>query len=362
MRRLNFNSITALTALTAVLISGYFISDSGQTSATQTKAGGGNVLAAKARQLAKQNGLIRAVQAGAADADSFDTALFAEEPQSQADDALQNQSVEQLLETIESFSLQDKPNEEIRDSKEFQQLLYLLTSDPLARKGLLERFMSVSGTPWGDTLSLALAMSVVGRETPEVKAAATQLLRSGTAEQRLNALQMLGQVDGNDGNIRSALLDILRNDADANPKLATAAMATLSQKGMVSQEDYQAVADAIVPLAHSQDPQVRQSSLQILSQWAGRDATALQTFTEAAYDADARVRALAVAALGQGGFDYQSVRDTLISTLQNPAEASYVKAAAQQALEVFPLDEQALTIYQVYASESLSQQSSAGFN
>ncbi|NJA07156.1 HEAT repeat domain-containing protein [Methylococcaceae bacterium WWC4] len=267
-----------------------------------------------------------------------------------------------MLETIESLTLESKPNEEIRDSKEFQQLLYLLTSDPLARKGLLERFMSVSGTPLGDALSLALAMSVVGRETPEVKAAATQLLRSGTAEQRLNALQMLGQVDGNDGNIRSAVLDILRNDADANPKLAAAAITALGRKGVVSQGDYQAMVDTIAPLMHSKDPQVRQASLQMLSQWADRDATALQTFTEAAYDADVGVRAAAVAALGQGGFDYQSVRDTLISALQNPGENPSVKVAAQQALQGFPLDEQALTIYQAYASESLNQQSGVGFN
>lgn len=367
MRLFKLNRIASLTALTVAFMSGYFVGDRGsdRTNSNQAKTVGGDATAVKVSQSPRQNNLIQAAQARGANISantvSEITSELAGDLQSQSDDFSRNPSAAELLATMESLVLKHKSDEEIRGTKEFQQLLSLLAADPGARKRVLERLLNVNGTSLGDTLSQALALSG-GQDIPEIKAAATRLLRGGTAEQRLNALQMLGQASGNDPSIRSSVLEILRSEAGTNPKLAMAAMSSLSQKGVVSQGDYQAVVGSIALFVHSQDPEVRQTSLQALSNWSDPDPAALQTFTEAAYDSDAGVRALAVSVLGQGGFDYESVRDTLISTLQNPTEDLSVKAAAQQALGHFPLDEQALAIYRAYASDSVNHQSSMGFN
>ncbi|NOT85044.1 MAG: HEAT repeat domain-containing protein [Methylococcaceae bacterium] len=362
------------TALLAAFLSGYFMRDLGsEQQSSLASAGEANAVSVadnssktQKSEAAKQNKIVQLVQASQTNAYKNTVPVFINQSVQTAEQqpviTVQIQSAEQLLVTIESLSAQQKAPAEIRDSKEFQQLLSLLATDPIARRDLLERFLKVSGTPLGDTLSLALAMSGGGQEIPEIKAAAVQLLRSGTAAQRLNALQLLGQTNGTEPGVRAMVLDILRHESNANPQLAMAAMATFSQKGVVSQGEYQEVMGTIVPLLHSEDPQVRQSSLQVLSQWAGRDQAALQTFTEATHDADPGVRSLAITTLGQGGFAYNSVRDTLLSALQNPDEAPIVKAATQQALEGFPLDEQALAIYQAHISNPMNQQTQVGFN
>ncbi|MEQ1638944.1 MAG: HEAT repeat domain-containing protein [Methylococcales bacterium] len=374
MRLLNFNTVALFTALVAAFLSGYFVRDlkPGQQSSLATAGEvnavsvADNPLKPQKPETAKQNKIVQLVQTSQTNTYKNTVPVFVSQSapaaEQQVVDPVQQQSAEQLLGTIESLSGQQKTPEEVRDSKEFQQLLSLMATDPITRKGLLERFLKVTGTPFGDVLSLALAMSGGGQEIPEIKTAAVQLLQSGNTQQRLNALQLLGQANTLEPGARAMVLDILRHDANTNPQLAKAAMATFSQKGVVSQGEYQEVMGTIVPLLHSEDPQVRQSSLQVLSQWAGRDQAALQTFTEASHDTDPGVRSLAITTLGQGGFAYNSVRDTLLSVLQNPDEAPVVKAATQQALEGFPLDEQALAIYQAHISNPLNQQTQVGFN
>jgi HEAT repeats len=83
----------------------------------------------------------------------------------------------------------------------------------------------------------------------------------------------------------------------------------------------------------------------MLAQWAGHDEAALQAFTEATNDANPEVKTMAITMLAQGGFGFESVRDTLLSKLQNPNEDPGVRTAAQEVLGTFPLDEQALKIY-----------------
>lgn len=284
---------------------------------------------------------------------------LAEIPEQLPDDINDNRSTEELawelLGSIGSLASLDKTYDEIRDGKEFQQLLSLLSADPVARNLVLEQFLQVSGTPLGKTLSLALGQSRGDTELPQIKEAAVRLLRDGSAEQRINALQMLGH-SSQDKDTRPMVLDILRNESQVNPEMAIAAMSTLSRQGIASQTDQQEVVSAVAPLIHSQDSQVRQNSLQLLAQWAGHDKSTLQTFTEATYDASPEVRSLALATLGRGGFDYNNVRDPLLSALQNPNEDQNVKAAALQALEGFPLDAQAFEIYQAHLSSTLYQQ------
>ncbi|NOT85138.1 MAG: HEAT repeat domain-containing protein [Methylococcaceae bacterium] len=351
MRRLNLNYVTLFTAFTATFLSGYFIRDLGigQQSADPAKSGQFYTLAAngshssqpKIPNIAKYNKIVQLTQSSLAH-NTPNPRNSSAQPVNEIGD---NRSVSELLAAMEAHVAQDQTYEELRDGDEFHLLLSRLESDPATRIQVSEQLMRSIGTPLSQIFGQALAMSGGAIATPEIKAVAAQLLRDGSVEQRLNVLQMLGQVNY-DAQIHTMALDVLRKDSLENPRLAVAAMSTLNRQDLATQVEYQEVVSSVLPFIHSPDPQVRQSSLQVLSQWAGRDQAALQTFIEATHDADPEVRSLAITTLGQGGFAYSSVRDTLLSTLQNPNEDPSVIAATQQALKEFPLDEQALSIYQ----------------
>lgn len=255
----------------------------------------------------------------------------------------------ELLTTLESLSTQKKTVDDLQASAEFQQLMALMQADPAATKLVMERFLEVAGTPLGDMLSSALLAS---GGAFDAQAVAVQLLRDGTPQQRVGALSMLGQVGGTqDAQTRAMVLDILQNDSGANTKLAVAALSTLNRVGdVISLTEQQDVVETITPLLHAQDPQLRETSLLMLSQWAGHDEAALQTFTEAANDTNQAVKVAAISALG--GFSFEDVRDTLLSKIQNPNENFDVKNAAQAVLGTFPLDDQALKVYKEFDPNS----------
>ncbi|MEQ1544519.1 HEAT repeat domain-containing protein [Methyloglobulus sp.] len=255
----------------------------------------------------------------------------------------------ELLTTLEFLSAQKKTVDDLQASAEFQQLMALMQADPAATKLVMERFLEVAGTPLGDMLSSALLAS---GGAFDAQAVAVQLLRDGTPQQRVGALSMLGQVGGTqDAQTRAMVLDILQNDSGANTKLAVAALSTLNRVGdVISLTEQQDVVETITPLLHAQDPQLRETSLLMLSQWAGHDEAALQTFTEAANDTNQAVKVAAISALG--GFSFEDVRDTLLSKIQNPNENFDVKNAAQAVLGTFPLDDQALKVYKEFDPNS----------
>jgi HEAT repeats len=260
-----------------------------------------------------------------------------------------SKSASELLTTLESLSAQKKTVDDLQASTEFQQLMALIQADPSATKLVMERFLEVAGTPLGDLLSSALLAS---GGSFDAQAVAVQLLRDGTPQQRVGALSMLGQVGGtHDAHTRAMVLDILQNDSGANTELAVAALSTLNRVGdVISLTEQQDVVETITPLLHAQDPQLRETSLLMLSQWAGHDEAALQTFTEAANDTNQAVKVAAISALG--GFSFEDVRDTLLSKIQNPNEDFDVKNAAQAVLGTFPLDDQALKVYKEFNPNS----------
>lgn len=373
MRSINFNTVAFLGALIGAFLSGYFSRGPSsepprqyaQAEDSNRVLHGNELSKPRALESAGRNQVVQGAPIGKVKSYIGPATAFLNRAPSAAEQSispLEKLSMAQLLERLASLSTQAKAPEEIRDTQEFQQFLSSLAGDQTARKNLLERFLKVSATPFGKVLSLALAMSAVGPEIPEIKTAAMELLQNGNAEQRLNALQLLEQSSTNEAGVRAVALDILRHNADANPQLAKAAMATVSQKTVVSQGEYQEVLGTVAPLLHSEDPQIRQASLALLSQWASRDPSAQQTILEAARDADPDVRSLAISTLGKVGFDFSRVRDTLLSTLQNPDEAPGVKIATQQALEAFALDEQALAIYQAHMANPANQAAQVGFN
>lgn len=279
------------------------------------------------------------------------------------EEASVNHVDEQLSGFLDYSLLQNKSYEEITSSEEYQELISLFSSEPEARERAMEHFLAVSETPMGQALSTALGLSKGDFESPQIQEAAIQLLQEGSAEQRLNALRILGPT-GHNQNTRATVLDILKFDLQADAELTMAAISSLNRQGVVSQTAREEVVEAVVPYIYNQNPQVRQNSLQILLQWASHDESILHTFVEATHDPDPGVRSLAFSALGQGGLDYESVRAPALSALQDPNENPNVKAAALQALEGFPLDEQALKVYQASLSSSVYEQPSieAGFN
>lgn len=253
-----------------------------------------------------------------------------------------NKSVAELLTTLESLLAQDKTVEELQASAELQQLMMVMQSDPAAQKRVAERFLAVAGTPLAEVLAMALASSG-GAEATVV---AAQLLREGTRQERLSALSMLGQMGGlQDSATRTMVLDVLNNAAGTDVDLSLAALANLyRQGGVISATEQQDVVDSVLPLLHSHDSRLKEASLGVISEWANAD-DALKVFTEAANDPDESVRATAIANLSRSKFNFDGVRDTLLTKLQNPKEAIGVKNAARQALETYPLDEEALKIY-----------------
>ncbi|TPQ24976.1 hypothetical protein C2U68_17530 [Methylomonas koyamae] len=265
----------------------------------------------------------------------------------------------ELLGALDAKLAQNPDMDALRNSPEFQQLIAHLQSDPAARNQVISQFLHASGTDLGNTLSEILAMSGGVEVMPELKDAASQLLRDGNDEQRLNALQLIGGAAGNDPKLRSQVIDMLHKVADSDPRLASAAISSLNRQGVSTRTEHQDVIRAVSPLAASADPEVRRNSLQVLTQWTGKDQSTLEIFTKAARDSDTGVRSLAVSALGNGSFSYENVRDSLLAVLQNPSEDLKVQAAAQQALSSFPLDEQALKIYQEYMASVKTEGGSA---
>lgn len=371
MRRLNFNTISLFSVCAMAFLAGYFIRQSGLelsgnnlAKGSEPKVLAGALLPNKAA-VSKQDKLIFLSPANQTNKDQQANAFVAGNLPVQPVTTIEDRrSAAELMALIELQARQGLSHDEIRSHPEFDLLVSRLQADSSARLQLLQQFMKVSGSPLGRTLSQVLAMSSLGTDSPELKAAALQLLRDGSTEQRLNALQILGSVGGNEQLTRARVLDVLSMDANTNPTLAIAALSTLNRQGVVSQADRQAVLKTVFPFTKSSDPQVRNTSLQMLSLWAGSDPAALQTFTEAASDADLNVRSFAVSALGQGKFTYPQVRDTLLSVLQNPDENVDVKASAQQVLEAYPLDEQALAVYQAHVTNPQNQAPTAelGFN
>lgn len=270
-----------------------------------------------------------------------------------------------LLVALADKAAQGFSYEAMRDGEEYQLILAQLQSNPAARQQVLAQFMKVSGTPLGKTLSLALATSGSAVEMPKLKAVAARLLQQGSEEQRLDALKLLGATPSYDPQTRAKTLEVLRTDAVVNPELAMAAMVNLvKQSGGASPAEQQQIVKAVYPFVKSDDPQLRLSSLQVLATLASSDKDALQVFADAVNDADPNVRSWVISAMANGEFAYDSVREPLLATLQNPEEDPAVKAVAQQALEHFSLDDQAQQVYQAHlASESYqAPKSGFGFN
>jgi len=279
-----------------------------------------------------------------------------------ADEVADTQGTSQLLAALEDKAGQGLSYEALRDGEEFQRIMAQLQSDPAARQQVLAQVMKFSGTPLGKTLSLALATSGVAVSMPKLKTAAVQLLRKGSEEQRLDALQLLGATASYDAPTRAGVLDVLRGDGAANSELAVAAMANLvKQSGGASPAEQQEIVKAVYPFVGSGDPQLRLNGLQVLSTLAGSDPDAQRIFAEGVNDADPDVRRWVIAAMGNGEFAYDSVREPLLATLQNPDEDPAVKAVAQRALERFPLDEQAQQIYQEHLASESYQAPTGGF-
>ncbi|MEQ1558458.1 MAG: HEAT repeat domain-containing protein [Methyloglobulus sp.] len=349
MRVLNATNLFSCIAFIVAFVSGYYLRDIGfgqqnektvinnATSATlpkvDTKKQEAAAISPEVARLIEENNNLTA-NCNAINAAAQDTGL---------PDSAITKSAAELLATLDDLQTQKKTVDELQSSSELQQLMMLMQTDPAAQKLVAERFLEVAGTPLGDMYGMALASS----GGAEVNAVAAQLLRDGTRQQRLSALAMLGQVGSSqDAGTRAIVLDMLNNDSGADAPLSIAALSTLSrQGGVVSLTEHQDVVDTISPFLHSKDPQLRETSLGILSQWERNSDTALKAFTEAANDTSPQVKMTAIATLGSGIFGFNDVRDTLLSALQNPNEDPGVKSTAQQALAVFPLDDQALKIY-----------------
>ncbi|WP_427551413.1 HEAT repeat domain-containing protein [Methylomonas sp. MS20] len=289
------------------------------------------------------------------------TDLFSDSAEPDADGAGKVPDTSELLAVLEEQAARGLSYEDLLSGKELQQLSSRLQSDSAARGQVLEQFIKASGTPLGKALSQTLGMVGAANDMPELKATAVKLLQNGSAEQRFDALRMLGQTVSYDSKTRATVLDVLRRDATTDPELAIAAMANLNLQTPASKTEQQEIVKAVYPFIGSDDPQVRLSSLQALSQWVGDDQDAIQVFANAANDADPNVRRWVIAAMGNGEFAYDSVREPLLATLQNPDEDPAVKAVAQRALERFPLDEQAQQIYQEHLASESYQAPTGGF-
>ena len=354
------SQLYTMTLLTAAFLSGYFIRDIGyeKPSSSILKEKDSQKLMAKSQSpesIPTKKVVTLATPPKISTVPQFVPKLVVPETIQVVNNTETQQDTYTLLALMENRAGQQATFEKIRDSNEYQLLISKLQADPTARIEVLDRFLKSSGTPLGKTLSLALTSSGISSEMPELKAATEQLLRTGSAEQRLDALQILGESAISDPQTRATVLEVLRKDSLANPQLAASALSALDRRGISSQVEHQAVVNTVLPFTQNEDPWVRQSSLEVLAQWASHDPNTLQAFTKATQDSDLGVRSAAVSALGRGGFAYEQVRDPLLAAFQNPNEDISVRAAAQQALENYPLDDEALKIYQGQISSSGSQ-------
>ncbi len=359
MRVLNATNLFSCIAFIVAFVSGYYLRDIGfgqqnektvinnATTATLPKVGidtkkqeTAAVNPEIARLIEENNNLT--ANCNAINAVAQDTVL---------PDSAITKSAAELLATLDDLQASKKTVDELQSSNELQQLMMLMQTDPAAQKLVAERFLDLAGTPLGDMLGTALASS----GGTEANTVAAQLLRDGTRQQKLSALILLGQTGSSqDAGTRAMVLDMLNNDSGADTQLFIAALSTLSrQGGVISLAEQQDVVDTLSPFLHSKDPQLRETSLGILSQWERNSDTTLKAFTEAANDTSPQVKMTAIATLGSGVFAFDDVRDTLLSALQNPNEDPGVKATVQQVLETFPLDDEALKIYKEFRSSSI---------
>lgn len=260
----------------------------------------------------------------------------------------QGKSAAELVVMVEDLLAQKKAVEEIQADDAYQQLMMLMQTEPAARQLVSERFLGVAGTPLGDLYTLAMASSG-GAE--EINSVATQLLRDGTRQQRLSALKIL-ESSLQDSSTRAMVLNLLNNDKGADVQLSQAALSTLTRLGgIVSVAEQQEVVDTLTSYLHSPNPELRQTSLMLLGQWDRNGEITRKVYVDAAHDANPQVRAIAISGFAQGNFAFEDVRDTLLSSLQNPKEDINVRLAAQQVLQLYPLDEETIKILQASISK-----------
>ncbi len=272
-------------------------------------------------------------------------------------------SVGEILLALDDLAGQGLSHEELLNGENYQLLMAKLQSDPATRQAVLARLMKTSGTPLGKTLALAVATSGAGVGMSTLKGSAEWLLKHGSSEQRAEALQLLASTPSYTPQTRAALLEALKRDG-STPEVAVAAMDNLVRQGGASELERQAILKEVTPFVANDDSRVRLNGFQVIAKWGAQDPDAVQTLAQGANDPDPQVRAWVISAFGNGEFSYDSVRQPLLETLQNPDEEPAVKAAAQKALARFALDEQAQAALQHYmASESYQPaQSSLGFN
>lgn len=293
--------------------------------------------------------------------DHFTRTLWAADEAEEASGPVQG--VGEILLALDDLAGQGLDHEELLNSEHYQLLMAKLQSDPAARRAVLQRIMTSSGTPLGKTLTLALATSGGGVGMRDLKGAAEWLLKNGDSEQRAEALQLLGATPSYTPQARAVLLEALKRDG-GNPEVAVAAMANLVRQGGASESERQAIIKDVTPFVASDDARVRLNGYQVLAKWGAHDPDALQTLTDVTSDPDPNVRRWVISAFGNGEFAYENVRATLLETLQNPDEEPEIKAVAQGTLTRFTLDEPAqAAVQQQWVSEGYRPPPSGfGFN
>jgi hypothetical protein len=263
-----------------------------------------------------------------------------------------NTSVSNQLATIEAMLMNHNAGDEKKLNREFQKLITSVGIDPGVRKIVLERFLDAAGTEMGVMLGSVLSST----KDTEVESAVLHLAQDGSSpEQRLAALEFLNQSQTQQQSTRSALLDVLKNQSEVDNRAVSATMSALTNRRPVSLSEQDGVINAIKPYIESASPSLRKSGINSLAEWAPQDHVVLQTVTAGTQDPDLSVRISAVQSLGQNGFRFEDVRDTIITKLQDQQENFQVRVAAWRALDNYPLDDQTYSTYAEFKRNYPSQ-------
>jgi hypothetical protein len=230
---------------------------------------------------------------------------------------------------------------------ELQALAGGVSTDPDLRRRVLDRFMQTAGTEEG-----AILASTLGTVEDEDVETSLLGLAATAAEpaRRIAALEALSQSARLSLATRGSLMKMLAAGGEDDANVTVAALSALGKRGATSVSEQASVVETIKPLLRNVEPRVREQSLRALTEWAPNDETVRQAVLAAASDPDAAVRGSAVQMLGSNGFRFEDVRNVLIARLQDPQEDPQVRLSAWQALEAYPLDDQAYVAYSTFKS------------
>ncbi len=214
----------------------------------------------------------------------------------------------------------------------FDALVERLRADPDLLAALIDQARSE-----GDMQRLERLLRVLGDvDDPAVVALATELVYSGDPALQGLGLDLMKRVRPGDPDVLASVSGLLSNEVEG--QVLVPALTALAIPGGTDDGTRATLASQVAVLTGHSDPEVRRTSLTILSRWSN-DATYTPQLLTGLDDTDAGVRRAAAFALVGHGDTSVEVQQRLLRVADTASSGEPARRGAILALKRMPLDD-----------------------